>query len=113
MQTSSAVRIRSSGNLGPLHEQKIIPAFAKGAVNLVVPPACVSEFDDVASRGIELTDNVIEARRKQWPNRYCGHDASLMDGGEHVELRSLHFCRTGTRGSIRSPLNRARLAHRG
>jgi hypothetical protein len=35
-------------------------SFAKSAVNLLVPPALVSEFDDVAARRIELADNVIE-----------------------------------------------------
>jgi hypothetical protein len=34
---------------------------AKGTVDFLVPPACVPEFGDVAPRGIELTDNVIES----------------------------------------------------
>ena len=36
------------------------PCLAEGAVDLLIPPAGVPEFHDVAARGIELADNVIE-----------------------------------------------------
>lgn len=35
----------------------------KGAVHVLVPPACVPEFDDIAPRRIKLANNVLEAHR--------------------------------------------------
>jgi hypothetical protein len=36
--------------------------FAKGAVDLFVPPAGVPEFDDISAGRIELADNILEPR---------------------------------------------------
>jgi hypothetical protein len=36
------------------------PSLSEGAVNLFIPPTDVPKFYDVAARGIELADNVIE-----------------------------------------------------
>ena len=36
------------------------PSLSEGAVNLFVPPTDVPKFDDVAARGIELADDVVE-----------------------------------------------------
>jgi len=37
------------------------PSFSEGAIDLFVPPACVPEFNDVAPRGIKLTNDILNA----------------------------------------------------
>src|SRR5712671_1520091 len=86
----------SSGNLGPLQEQNIMPCLAKGAIDLFVPPAGMPEFDDVAARGIKLADNLLEpglgvaiARRQL--KQKASH-AVAKDVGDHPKIPNERLC---------------------
>ena len=49
------------GKTGPAAGTEDNPGLPKGGVNLLVPPALVPEFHDVAARWIELADDRIQA----------------------------------------------------
>ena len=40
----------------------MMPAFAKGVIHVLVPPAAVTEFDDVAPARVELADDRVQPR---------------------------------------------------
>ena len=93
---SSAVRTSSSGSLGPLQEQKIVPVSTKRGVHRLIPPAGMTELNNVTPCWIKLAKNrsqprlrIAIARRKL--EQKAPHPVA-QDIGDHPKILHERFC---------------------